>query len=56
MGDNNLRAEIIELDPKVHPFYVGTQYHPEFTSHPLEPNPLFLGFVKAAAKMPLSDS
>ena len=38
--------QIIEL-PK-HKFYMGTQYHPEFTSRPLKPDPLFLNFVKAA--------
>ena len=39
-------VEIIEL--KNHPFFLGTQFHPEFTSRPLKPNPLFLGFVKAS--------
>jgi CTP synthase len=28
-------------------FHLGTQFHPEFTSKPLRPNPLFLGFLKA---------
>ncbi len=41
-------AEIIEL--KNHPFFVASQFHPELTSRPLKPNPLFLGFVKAAGK------
>jgi CTP synthase len=41
-------AEIIEL--RKHPFFVASQFHPEFTSRPLRPNPLFLGFLKAAAK------
>jgi CTP synthase len=36
--------EIIEL--KDHPFFVASQFHPEFKSRPLEPHPLFLGFVK----------
>ena len=39
--------QILEL-PK-HRFYMATQYHAEFTSRPLKPSPLFLGFVKAAA-------
>lgn len=39
--------EFIEL--KNHPFFVGTQAHPELKSRPLSPHPLFLGFVKAAA-------
>ena len=41
-------AEIIELDRKVHPFFVGVQFHPEFQSRPLAPHPLFLGFIRAA--------
>ena len=43
--DSNL-VEIIEL--KDHPFFLASQFHPEFTSRPLKPNPLFHGFVKAA--------
>ncbi|MBS1262886.1 MAG: CTP synthase [Methanonatronarchaeales archaeon] len=39
------RMEILELEG--HPFFVGTQYHPEFTSRPGKPNPVFLGFVSA---------
>jgi CTP synthase len=41
-------VEAIELSEEVHPFFVGTQYHPELKSRPLEPNPLFEAFVKAA--------
>ena len=41
-------VEIIELPN--HPFFVGTQFHPEFKSRPLKPHPLFLAFVKAAIK------
>lgn len=43
--DNKL-VEIIEI-PK-HPFFVGTQFHPEFKSRPLAPHPLFREFIKAA--------
>jgi CTP synthase len=43
-------VEIIEL--KDHPFFVGVQFHPEFTSRPLQPNPLFSAFIKAAANRP----
>jgi len=39
-------VEIIELPG--HPFFVGTQFHPEFKSRPLQPHPLFLEFVRAA--------
>lgn len=42
-------VEIIEL--KGHPFFIGTQFHPELKSRPLEPHPLFMGFVAASAKI-----
>lgn len=38
-------VEIIELPH--HPFFIATQFHPEFLSRPSQPHPLFLGFVKA---------
>lgn len=38
--------QILEL--KGHPYFIGVQYHPCFTSRPLTPNPLFMGLVKAA--------
>lgn len=41
-------AEIIEI--KKHPFFVASQFHPELTSRPFRPNPLFLGFLKASGK------
>jgi len=41
-------VEIVEL--KGHPFFVGTQFHPEFKSRPMKPHPLFREFVKAAIK------
>ena len=41
-------VEIIEL--KDHPFFVATQFHPEFKSRPLRPHPLFKEFIKAAIK------
>jgi CTP synthase len=41
-------AEIIELPQSVHPFFVGTQYHPEYRSQPMTPHPLFLAFIEAA--------
>jgi len=40
--------EIIEVPD--HPFYMGTQGHPEYKSRPLKPHPLFIGFIEAAAK------
>jgi CTP synthase len=39
--------EIAELPKKVHPFYLGTQFHPEFLGRPLSPHPLFTAFIKA---------
>jgi CTP synthase len=39
--------QIGELPRFKHPFFIGSQFHPEFTSRPLRPNPLFRGFVKA---------
>lgn len=41
--------EIMELPANKHPFFLGTQFHPELTSRPLTAHPLFLAFVKAAA-------
>jgi len=40
--------EIAELPKSLHPFYLGTQFHPEFKSRPLAPHPLFVAFLKAA--------
>jgi len=40
-------VEIIELDPGDHPFYIGTQGHPEYKSRPLSPHPLFIAFIQA---------
>lgn len=40
--------EIAELPQTVHPFFLGTQFHPEFLARPLAPHPLFTAFVKAA--------
>ena len=42
--------EIVELPKKEHPFFLGTQFHPEFLSSPLAPHPLFVEFIKAAIK------
>ncbi|CAN5771892.1 CTP synthase [soil metagenome] len=55
-------VEYAELDRALHPFFVGTQAHPEFTSRPTRPNPLFAAFTRAAidyseaARLPLSTS
>lgn len=43
-------AEIIELPEDKHPFYLGTQGHPEYKSRPLRPHPIFLAFLEAVSK------
>ena len=47
----NLKKNLVEIiELKNHPFFVGTQFHPEFKSRPLKPHPLFKEFIKAAIK------
>jgi CTP synthase len=41
-------VEFVELPREDHPYYVGTQAHPEFRSRPTKPHPLFSGLIKAA--------
>jgi CTP synthase len=45
--DKNL-VEFVELPKEVHPYYVGTQAHPEFLSRPTRAHPLFAGLIAAA--------
>ena len=47
---NGVLMEIAELPKKVHPFFFGTQFHPEFLARPLAPHPLFTEFIKTAIK------
>ena len=47
-GQSNGLIEAVEL--KDHPWFVGVQFHPEFTSHLETPNPIILEFVKQAVK------
>ncbi len=42
--------QVLELPPDRHPFFLGTQAHPEFLSRPLRPEPLFMGFIRAAVQ------
>jgi len=45
----NLKKNLIEIiEVKNHPFFVATQFHPEFRSRPLKPHPLFKEFIRAA--------
>ena len=46
--DNNL-IEMIEV--KGHPYFVASQFHPEFKSRPWEPAPMFMNFIEAASKL-----
>ena len=47
-SDRGRRAEIMELEG--HPFYMGTQFHPEYISRPERPEPIYVAFVTACAK------
>lgn len=50
VSPNQELVEIIELSNEEHSFFVGVQFHPEFLSRPLNPHPLFRGFIKAVIK------
>jgi len=51
LSGNNPEGNLVEIsEVKDHPFMLGCQFHPEFLSRPFRPHPLFLGFVKAAAR------
>ncbi|HET6500482.1 MAG TPA: CTP synthase, partial [Amycolatopsis sp.] len=48
-------VEFVELPAEIHPFFVGTQAHPELKSRPTRPHPLFDAFVAAAVKYRTAD-
>ena len=48
VGQDELRQRMIIMELKSHPFYVATQFHPEYKTRPLKPSPLFLGFILAS--------
>ncbi|MFH1423704.1 MAG: CTP synthase [Candidatus Nealsonbacteria bacterium] len=51
MSGLNPERDLVEIaELKGHPFFLGTQFHPEFKSRPTKPHPLFRDFVKAAIK------
>src|SRR3989344_1740317 len=50
VSPDKVLMEIAELPKKKHPFFLGTQFHPEFQARPLRPHPLFTAFVAAALK------
>ncbi|MFA5830767.1 MAG: CTP synthase [Candidatus Paceibacterota bacterium] len=45
---DGILMEIAELPEKAHPFFLGTQFHPELKARPLDPHPLFVEFVRKA--------
>mgnify|MGYP000859387580 CR=1 FL=1 len=47
---NGILPEVIELDRKLHPFFIAVQFHPELQSRPLSSHKLFDAFVKASLK------
>jgi CTP synthase len=50
-GKSEKEQNIMQIgERREHRFFIGSQFHPEFTSRPLRPNPLFFGFIKAAAE------
>ena len=48
-------VEIIELPREAHPWFLGCQFHPEYKSKPLAPQPLFASFVRAAYRNRMRD-
>ena len=50
MSPDGRLCEIAELSEKVHPFFLATQFHPEFKARPLAPHPLFTAFIKAVIR------
>ncbi|MDT7859075.1 MAG: CTP synthase [Candidatus Aenigmarchaeota archaeon] len=50
-GFSKIEENIVQIgELPSHKFFIGTQFHPEFTSRPLRPNPIFNGFIKACIK------
>ena len=47
--------QVLELPTKVHPFYLAAQYHPELTSRPMRPSPMFMGLVAAGIRRAYPD-
>jgi len=50
VSPDKVLMEIAELPQSKHPFFLGTQFHPEFQARPLDPHPLFTAFLTAALK------
>ncbi len=50
VSPDGILMEIAELPQEKHPFYLGTQFHPELQARPLAPHPLFTAFLRASLK------
>ena len=50
LSPNGELVEIVELPQTKHPYFIASQFHPEFKSRPTAPHPLFLGLVSAALR------
>jgi CTP synthase len=50
---NGELVEIVEMDTRHHPWFLGCQFHPEFKSRPMDPHPLFRDFIKATLGKPV---
>ncbi|GAD05399.1 CTP synthase [Porphyromonas crevioricanis JCM 15906] len=50
VGENPETSLVEAVELEDHPFYIGVQFHPEYNSTVVNPNPLFLSFIKAAIK------
>ncbi len=44
-------VEFIEIPKNIHPFYIGTQAHPEYKSTPLKPHPVFIEFLRVISRL-----
>ena len=47
--------QVLEIPPAHHPYFIGAQFHPELTSRPLRPAPMFMGLVAAALRLAYPD-
>lgn len=50
LSSDKTLVEAVELDQKLHPFFLGVQFHPELKSRPLHPHPIFLSFIGASTE------
>jgi CTP synthase len=55
ISDDGRFVEMVELPRETHPWFLGCQFHPEYKSKPLAPQPLFASFVRAAYRNRMRD-